>query len=116
MTYTYVNLVVSDAAYQEIKGKLLLAGYDWTINEDGEIDMHGIALVTKNDQNRDDEPKSDLDEKLDRIIAALLYRETQAYATYELSSRLLNVAEILGVSPGDIDPFIARYREKVERR
>ena len=45
MTYTYALLEVSDAAYEEIKLKLLNAGYDHAISESGEIDMHGIALI-----------------------------------------------------------------------
>lgn len=44
-THTYVTLDVSTAAYEEIKKKLLAAGYDHAINSDGEIDMQGIALV-----------------------------------------------------------------------
>jgi hypothetical protein len=45
MTYTYVTLAVSEAAYEEIKAKLIAADYGHTINEKSEIDMHGIALV-----------------------------------------------------------------------
>lgn len=48
MTYTYVTLEVSHAAYQEIKDKLEAAGYHHAFHEDREdgvlIDMHGIAL------------------------------------------------------------------------
>lgn len=49
MTYTYVTLEVSHAAYAEIKAKLEVAGYQHTFhdNRDGDgvvIDMHGIAL------------------------------------------------------------------------
>ncbi len=44
-THTYVTLEVSDAAYTEIFNKLRAAGYDHALNEDGEIDMHGLALV-----------------------------------------------------------------------
>jgi hypothetical protein len=47
MTHTYVLLDVSKAAYDEIKQKLLNAGYDHAINDAGEIDMHGIALVVE---------------------------------------------------------------------
>jgi hypothetical protein len=38
-------LEVSAAAYTEITDKLIAAGYELAINADGEIDMHGIALV-----------------------------------------------------------------------
>ena len=44
-THTYVLLEVSDACYEEIAKKLRDASYDRAINEIGEIDMHGIALV-----------------------------------------------------------------------
>ena len=45
MTHTYALLEVSNAAYQEIKRKLVDAGYSHAIHSDGEIDMHGIALI-----------------------------------------------------------------------
>lgn len=48
MTYTYVTLEVSHAAYVEIKAKLEAAGYQDQFHEDTEdgvlIDMHGLAL------------------------------------------------------------------------
>lgn len=46
-THTYVLLEVSKEAYQEIKDKLLAAGYDHLFDpiDEGEIDMTGIALV-----------------------------------------------------------------------
>lgn len=50
MTYTYALLKVSKTTYDEIREKLLAAGYQHSIGEprgDSErIDMHGIALVT----------------------------------------------------------------------
>ncbi len=56
MTYTYVTLEVSHAAYQEIKDKLEKAGYSdqFHDNRDGDgvvIDMHGIALKDEGDSN-----------------------------------------------------------------
>lgn len=45
VTHTYVTLEISDAAYDEIKKKLLDAEYDHVFGDDGEMDMHGIALV-----------------------------------------------------------------------
>ena len=45
MTHTYALLEVSNATYQEVKRKLMDAGYAHAINSDGEIDMHGIALI-----------------------------------------------------------------------
>lgn len=44
-THTYVTLEVSQAAYNEIATKLREAGYDHVFGDDGEIDMHGLALV-----------------------------------------------------------------------
>lgn len=47
-THTYVTMEVSAKAYDEIKQKLLDAGYDHAITGQGRekdvIDMHGIAL------------------------------------------------------------------------
>jgi hypothetical protein len=49
MTYTYVELEVSAATYDEIALKLREAGYTHAFDERREgppaIDMHGIALV-----------------------------------------------------------------------
>lgn len=47
MTYTYAIMEVSPAVYEEIKRKLLEAGYDHAVevDVDGEtLDMHGIGL------------------------------------------------------------------------
>jgi hypothetical protein len=44
-THTYVTLTVSTTAYDEIAFLLRTAGYSHAFNEDGEIDMHGLALV-----------------------------------------------------------------------
>lgn len=46
-THTYAKLVVSPATYDEVRGKLLAAGYEHALlsEDDGEvIDMHGIGL------------------------------------------------------------------------
>ena len=45
MTYSYVKLTVSAAAYDEIRALLLKAGYTQAVMESGALDMHGIALV-----------------------------------------------------------------------
>ena len=45
MTHTYVELEVSATVFEEIRGRLLAAGYDPVLNEGRAIDMHGIALV-----------------------------------------------------------------------
>jgi hypothetical protein len=44
-TYTYVLLEVSKAVYDEIAAKLTQAGYHHAFGSEGEIDMHGIALI-----------------------------------------------------------------------
>lgn len=44
-THTYALLEVSKQAYDEIAKKLREAEYGHAINNDGEIDMNGIALV-----------------------------------------------------------------------
>ena len=44
MTYTYAELEISPAAYDEIEAKLKAAGYDQALH-DGRLDMEGIALT-----------------------------------------------------------------------
>lgn len=44
-TYTYAELEVSKAAYDEIAGKLRAANYDHAFMDNGTIDMHGIGLI-----------------------------------------------------------------------
>jgi len=51
MTHTYARLEVSEATYDEIRGKLETAGYDHAFHG-GTIDMHGIRLC-KNHQAED---------------------------------------------------------------
>jgi hypothetical protein len=52
VTYTFATLEVSKAAYDEIRAKLIEAGYDHAIRQDrGDVetvDMNGIALVRDN--------------------------------------------------------------------
>lgn len=45
MSHTYALLELSYKAYQEIFEKMKAAGYDHAFGYDGEIDMHGIAIV-----------------------------------------------------------------------
>lgn len=45
MTHTYAELEVSAAVFDEIRGRLLAAGYDPVFNEGRALNMHGIALV-----------------------------------------------------------------------
>lgn len=48
MTYTYALLEINGLAFDEIKGKLVAAGYSDQLQEsDGRIviDMHGIGLA-----------------------------------------------------------------------
>lgn len=45
MTHTYVLMDLTPQAYQEIATKMRDAGYDHVFNQDGEIDMSGIAIV-----------------------------------------------------------------------
>lgn len=46
MTYTYVTMGVSQAVFNEVRRRLLDAGYTHAV-EDGTLDMHGIALVVQ---------------------------------------------------------------------
>lgn len=45
MSYTVATMEVSKACFDEIKQKLLEAGYDHAISEDGMLDMTHIGLV-----------------------------------------------------------------------
>lgn len=44
MTYTYVEMPVSEKTYQEIRHNLVTAGYFQAIHGQA-LDMHGIALI-----------------------------------------------------------------------
>ena len=46
-TYTYVEMEVSQSAYDEIKAKLEEADYHHALMEDGTLDMNGIGLTAK---------------------------------------------------------------------
>ncbi len=46
-THTYATLEISQSAFDEIKAKLEVAGYQHAFHQDGDkllIDMHGIAV------------------------------------------------------------------------
>lgn len=49
MTHTYVVLQISKRAFEEIRKKLLEAGYQHAMHDDEEhgvlIDMHGLAIA-----------------------------------------------------------------------
>lgn len=53
-THTFVTLVISPEAYEEIKQKLLAAGYNhsfvYDFNDEETIDMHGIGLVEEKEK------------------------------------------------------------------
>jgi hypothetical protein len=55
VSHTYVLFEVSPAVYEEIERRLREAGYEHAFNDQGEIDMHGIALVKG--LNLDPQPK-----------------------------------------------------------
>lgn len=44
-TYTYVELELSPAAFDEISEKMEAAGYGHAFMDDATIDMHGIAVT-----------------------------------------------------------------------
>jgi hypothetical protein len=54
MTRTFATLEVSEPTFDEIRAKLVQAGYSHAIREDPGffelIDMHGIALVCSTDE------------------------------------------------------------------
>lgn len=45
MTYTYAIMEISQSAYDEIATKMRDADYGHAFGADGEIDMHGIAVM-----------------------------------------------------------------------
>lgn len=45
--HTYALLEVSKEAYAEISATLKSAGYDHAFGSHGEIDMHGLAIISK---------------------------------------------------------------------
>jgi hypothetical protein len=61
-THTYVTLEVSEMTYAEIAGKLRIAGYDHAFDCNGEIDMHGLALVKEAPRNPKAEPGEQFNE------------------------------------------------------
>jgi hypothetical protein len=80
MTYTYVILPISPAAYAEIRRKLTDAGYTDQFHDDRDgdgvvIDMHGIALSEEREktmqphQQRVVDEKKELDEKSSKLNA-----------------------------------------------
>jgi hypothetical protein len=45
-THTYVTMDVPKVFYDLVREKLLAAGYDHAVDDkEGELDMHGLALV-----------------------------------------------------------------------
>jgi hypothetical protein len=51
-THTYATMQVSRGTFEEVKAKLVAAGYEHAIHPPGEedgtlLDMHGIALTTE---------------------------------------------------------------------
>ena len=61
-THTYVTLEVSEMTYAEIAEKLRVAGYDHAFDRNGEIDMHGLALVKEAPRNPEAEPGEQFNE------------------------------------------------------
>lgn len=55
-THTYAELVVSKAAYDEIRALLKTAGYGHAFMDDGTIDMHGIGLTREGGAQLIDRP------------------------------------------------------------
>jgi hypothetical protein len=50
-THTYALAVVSRTTYDEVRKLLEDAGYNHAIEENGVLDMHGIALQTEEPEN-----------------------------------------------------------------
>ncbi len=52
-TYTYVEMPVTQSTYDEIAAILREAKYDNAFDKDGTIDLHGLALVVKENSDVD---------------------------------------------------------------
>jgi len=48
-THTYVTMEVPKELHDLVRANMEAAGYQHAINDEGEIDMHGIALVAEVD-------------------------------------------------------------------
>lgn len=64
MTYTYAIMTVSQKVYDEIKVKLINAGYASQIDSNGDLDMHGIALNLELKQSCKEIPPEDMEKQL----------------------------------------------------
>lgn len=53
-THTYAMLPVPEAVYRVIRAKLEEHGYEHAIDDDGELDMHGIAIVSEEVEDEGD--------------------------------------------------------------
>lgn len=107
--HTYALLEVSKGAYWEIHKRLQEADYQHAFGDEGEIDMHGIALT---------ESKQDLPELFQAIMKEI--RESSDGHSVELSVEttnqicdLLSVSDILQARPGDI--FVLRLNRGVSQ-
>lgn len=47
VTHTYATLEVGASTHADVRDRLLAVDYGHAINVEGEIDMHGIALVAE---------------------------------------------------------------------
>lgn len=71
-THTYVVMNVTRGTYDEVARKMRDAGYDHVFGEDGEIDMHGVALGAETD-NAGCECKERVNKKLAETNTQLDY-------------------------------------------
>lgn len=73
MTYTYAELEVSRATYEEVRAKLDAAGYGHAINpRTGAIDMHGLALVRS--EAAAEEEAEEMRQRLEEVAPGWLER------------------------------------------
>ena len=69
MTRTYAVLDVSKETHKEIRDKLRNAGYDHAIDDNGDLDMHGIVLhTTYAPRGTPDRSSADLEKKLNQFV------------------------------------------------
>lgn len=88
MTYTYALLSVDSEFYNSVKEQMISAGYTGAINDVGEIDMHGIALVCNNDLKTESVTEK-MARHLDIALDALQsIREAYGYSLSDLENEI----------------------------
>lgn len=84
-TYTFAELKISAAAYDEIAAKLRAADYGHVFGPDGEMDMHGIAL-TRGRPKRPGPPPYTYSAEQMKLLQAMASRHPRRSPRHEMAS------------------------------